>query len=276
MGEYFTWVNPKKGEWIDHEPFSECGFVFNVAACLGDRYTDAACTLLAGPWRGDPVMFVGDYFDPGEGSRTGALFDGYPCDDIFDNFRNVTGLFKCAEGMLSPVFGPSPGDDDVPYEGPFELEVRHYRYAVNRTRGEYVDRDLGPVRHVCLWHGEYSWARVDPLLPLLTPRNAGGDAEGRWCCDEIEVADELPFGDWRDVACEACAWWGDCGLLYATDAEMQALIASEEFAQASAEGRVKPRGDDSIDLSGAVEVLRGIAESRLPRAERAAPGAGGR
>lgn len=38
--------------------------MFGAASVLGNRYTDAACTLLAGPWRNDPVMFVGDYFTP--------------------------------------------------------------------------------------------------------------------------------------------------------------------------------------------------------------------
>lgn len=71
--------------------------MFGAASVLGNRYTDAACTLLAGPWRNDPVMFVGDYFTP---PKTGC---------------------------------------------PFNIEVHHYRYAPNKTRHEFVDRDQGPI-----------------------------------------------------------------------------------------------------------------------------------
>lgn len=64
MSQYFIWANPKKKEWIDCDPFDEFASLFGAASVLGNRYTDAACTLLAGPWCNGPVMFVGDYFTP--------------------------------------------------------------------------------------------------------------------------------------------------------------------------------------------------------------------
>lgn len=78
MSQYFIWANPKKKEWIECDPFDEYGFMFGAASVLGNRYTDAACTLLAGPWRNGPVMFVGDYFAPKDGNRLRDLFEGYP------------------------------------------------------------------------------------------------------------------------------------------------------------------------------------------------------
>ena len=71
MGEYFMWANPKKKEWIEADVFSEFGFTLSIASELGNRYTDAACTLMAGPWRGDPVLFIGDYFNPEKESPVG-------------------------------------------------------------------------------------------------------------------------------------------------------------------------------------------------------------
>ena len=135
MGESFYWANPGKREWIDCDPFDDLGFMLNIASYLGNRYTDAACTLLAGPWRGDPVMFVGDHFNPDESPKFGGLFNGHPHDDIFDNFRNVGGVFKCAEGKLRPPWedGDDPDGDEVSYEGVFNVDVRHFRYAFDKT-----------------------------------------------------------------------------------------------------------------------------------------------
>lgn len=259
MGEYFKWVNPKKREWIDDESFGDYGFMFSVASTLGNRYTDAACTLLAGPWRGDPVMYVGDYYTPEEGSEIAGLFDGRPYEDALDNFRDVRGLFRCAEGKLSPIWeeGDDLDGDDVPYAGSFDTEVSHYRYAFDKTRGELVNRDAGPVKIVAFHNGEYSWNRLDPLVVLLTPRKNPSEWEGRWCCDEVEMLDELPASEYRDVTrCVRPGWGGH--LLFATDEEMAALTASDEFARAREECGITP-SSGSLSLPGAVEALLDIA-----------------
>ena len=233
MGEYFYWVNPKKRERIDEDPFDKYGFIYSIGSTLGNRYTDAACTLLAGPWRGDPVMYVGDYFAPAEGTEIAALLDGCPLDDILDSFRNVGGLFRCAKGKTYRVFDDLLYDElyrDVPYEGPFDMEVRHFRYALNRTRGEYVDRDGGPVKIIWAGNGEVTWERVDPMVPLLTQRGTPWGWDGRWCCDEVEVLDELPAGEFEDIT--RGGWTKSFGpLIFATDEEMAALASSEEFAR---------------------------------------------
>ena len=262
MGEYFKWVNPRKREWIDDEPFDDYGFMLSIASYLGNRYTDAACTLIAGPWRGDPVMYIGDYFTPEEGSPIAGLFDGYPYEDALDNFKNVSGSFRCAEGLLRPVWGDG---DDVPYDGPFDTEVHHYRYALNRTRGEYVDRDAGPVRCVCLYDGKYSWDRLDPLLGLLTPRSKPSEWHGRWCLDEVEMTDEPPEGGYKDVMQGACFGWVG-PLLFANDAEMAALTASDEFVrECELRGvKVNERDGDTL-LRGAIEVLMDVIRPRQVR-----------
>ncbi len=267
MSEYFKWVNPKRKEWIDYDPFDGCGFMLGIASFLGNRYTDAVCTLMAGPWRGDPVMYVGDYYTPDAESKIGKLFDGYPMDDVTENFRNVGGLFTCAKGMLRPSWeeDDDPYGDDVPYEGPFDTEVHHYRYAVNRTRGEYVDRDAGPVRCVCYYDGRFSWGRLDPLVSLLTPRANSSEWEGRWCCDEVDMLDELPVGDYEDVLLGACFCWFR-PLLFADDAEMRVLTSSDEFArELETRGVSLETSCDDIELHGAVEALMDIITPRQVR-----------
>ena len=109
--------------------------------------------MIAGPWRGDTVIYVGDYwtgssFDDERSHRLFAKFDGYPYEDILKRFENVTGRFEEARGHKygDYLHFEERGDVfDEPYTGPFDLRVRSWRYAVNRTRREFVDRRQGPV-----------------------------------------------------------------------------------------------------------------------------------
>lgn len=208
------------------------------ASTLGCRYTDAACTLLAGRWRGDPIAYLGEHYKPKEESEMVALFDEYPHDETpYDNaddhFENVGGLFRCAEGKTYRVFDNLRYDElyrDVPYEGPFDTEACHFRYALNRTKGEYVDRDASPVKLIWAGKGEITWDRADPMVPLLTFGGSLWGWDGRWCCDEVEVLDELPAGEFEDVT---RGRWTEsfAPLLFATDDGMAALVSTEEFAR---------------------------------------------
>lgn len=136
--------------------------------------TDAACTMIAGPWRGDTVIYVGDYwtedsFDDERSRRLFAKFDGYPYEDILKRFKNVTGHFEEAQGHKygDYLHFEKRGDVfDEPYTGPFDLRVRCWRHAVNRTRREFVDRRQGPISNVYRRHGRYEFARIDPTVLL--------------------------------------------------------------------------------------------------------------
>ena len=55
---------------------------------------------------------------------------------------------------------------DEPYTGPFDLRVRSWCYAVNRTRHEFVDRRRGPISNVYRRYGRYEFARIDPTALL--------------------------------------------------------------------------------------------------------------
>ena len=259
MGEYFMWANPKKKEWIEADVFSEFGFMFGIASELGNRYTDAACTLMAGPWRGDPVLFIGDYFNPEKESPVGKLFGGYPYETVLDSFVDVSGLFSDSRGLMRAVYGDAPDSDEVPYDGLFELDVRHYRYAVNKTRGEYVDRDRAPVDSVCFYSGNYSWSRFDPIPWLLSPCDDPKDEwAGRWCCDGVDISDEAPEGGYEDVTAASCSQWS---FVSASDEEMERLVASEAFARELVTRGITADPDGDIELHGAVDVILGLLPS---------------
>lgn len=114
--------------------------------------------MIAGPWRGDTVIYVGDYwtegsFDDERSHRLFTKFDGYPYEDILKRFENVTGRFEEARGRKHGDYLHFEERGDVfdePYTGPFDLRVRSWRYAVNRTRREFVDRRQGPISKMTL------------------------------------------------------------------------------------------------------------------------------
>ena len=56
-------------EWIDCDPFDLYGFMAGLSSTCGNRYTDAACTLMEGRWRGDPVVYLGDYCELSAGTH---------------------------------------------------------------------------------------------------------------------------------------------------------------------------------------------------------------
>lgn len=51
-------------------------------------------------------------------------------------------------------------------------------------------------------------------------------------------------------------------MLYATDAEMEALTILDEFARALGKNEIALRGDGDSELQRAVEVLRDIVDGR--------------
>ena len=121
-----------------------------------------------------------------------------------------------------------------------------------------MDRDAGPVRCVLLIDGAYSWERLDPLVALLTPHTSPSEWNGRWCGDQVEMLDEMPSGEYRDVARDACDEWA-WPLIFATDNEMAELTSSAEFARLREERGIATGPGGDVLLRGAIEALLDIA-----------------
>lgn len=137
------------------------------------------------------------------------------------------------------------------------MEVHHYRYALNKTRHEFVDRDQGPISAILDNDGKHSWLRLDPLVSLLTPRTDPDEWDGRWCCDEMVMQDEAPdpAPGLRNVTVSACGPWAHKHLLFASDEEVSRLASSATFKHELRARGIEKDPQGSIELKGAVEVL---------------------
>lgn len=219
MGEYFKWANPVKKEKLICDAFDDCGFMLSCSSYTTTLTTRAAETLLAGPWKGDPVIYLGDYFDFDKAWKANnpspvpyfdtthpeydLHFDGNPYEIVMNCYKDVGGRFIESKGREYTEYWDGDQWEDMVYGGPFDLRIRDYKYALNLELFEYVD--LGMT-----WE-EYSKnegyitddALIDPLPKLLCARPFPGELTGRWAGYAIETTNDLPDSrftllDWRN------------------------------------------------------------------------------
>lgn len=222
--------------------------------------------MIAGPWHGDTVIYVGDYwiedsFDDERSRRLFAKFDGYPYEDILSRFGNVTGRFHEARGHRCSDYLHSEERGDIfdeEYTGPFDLRVRSWHFAVNRTRHEFVDRRQGPISNVYRWHGRYEFGRIDPTVLLYAMGPVDDEWGGRWCSDLVDMSDNAPEQGYRNVTEEASASWLLGPTIMADDGMVGRALASDEFHAALAARGSSDQLEDGKDIPGALEVLASL------------------
>ena len=211
MGEYYSWVNVDRKEYIcpadfgyGSKRYESCGYTNEVLGALRN--------LLFNEWRGCRVFWMGDESLLPEENNS-ELFSimkaqcdalgsrGYMFDTVCETYRNVSCLFKAAEkeakeeigyyiedlkrGMDDPVneYGVNPYS---PYDGLFLREGCNFRFIINTTKR--VAYAFGSTRMLYKDGTESDYA--DPL-PVLLGYGRGYEP-GEWIGDFIEVADELP------------------------------------------------------------------------------------
>ena len=206
MSAYYGWVNATKMEYLGNGPFACSVGIVENCHFPNDR-TDVALTLLASRWHGDLVAYVSDYTHleklEGKGFRRMAeLIPENPLDYIEDNGTDVGGLFSCFKG--EKWYFPTEDDPDAefmhPYQGPFDQEPTFYRYVVNETRKEYIDRMGGRL---------LSSANGKTILEDVIPAILGDTnyldhlgqevSEGPWVGEVVAPANDRPGPDFTDV-----------------------------------------------------------------------------
>lgn len=275
MGEYFKWVNPKKKEFIECNPFgNNCSFMFNIARCLGDGYTDAACNLIKTRWHGDPVAYVGDYWWPDEvkdkvPEHIYNNFLGATIDPICCEYKDITGEFNEARGYTYTVY-ENEECKEVEYTGSFRLHAHHYRYAINESKQVYIDRNAAPISEIWAFSdGTYFWDRDDPVTNLYVLETYSEMFDISWCCDVVTFSDEIPRAPFKDATEFYCTKIAERASYYnnyvnCADEQMNEIVYSKEFQNALIDKEIGLEDFDkeyrSKRLYGAVDVLAGFVK----------------
>ncbi len=236
MGGYFAWINPKKRQCLDQDACDDYGWMFGIATMQRCELTEAAYNLINGDWRGDPVIFAGDYLSFGDGK------------------------YESKNMELASVFGTYPWD--TCFGGEFEeLPARdpivRYRYAINDSKREFVDRDATPLAVVCeLSDGEIVWDRYDPVPALFSPcwLDEKEPYSERWCLDAVRMTQESPGAGYENISGR---WvrWGETVLL--TDEEIAEIVHGDAFQEAIVSDGMRRAGED-VELHGAVDAIARI------------------
>lgn len=220
MGEYFNWVNVDKREYLCPGDF-DLGNKLYESAGANNALLQALCALLTDDWRGDRLIWLGDYAEIPADTENAALkclaaqhaawLEAEGVSEPVDTFimcayRNVSALFREAEIHVRPdiarmvdnndfsdnEYGVDPAD---PWKGLFARSGRPYRFAVNRSKREFLaserERQGVECRDSC-WHS---------CLPVLFA--CGGTVNepyaGHWIGDRLSLSDEPPDG-YRDMS----------------------------------------------------------------------------
>lgn len=209
----YYWMNPKRHEFLNHIPFGEYGNDYGITSVLTPLSTGAVLALIGERWSGDPVFCLCNGWPHAlSPHRLEKALERYDIDVSSNWLRDctdITGIFVQARGHLHKEWHPSTRGpwfdwDEVPYSGPFDLVPSGRRYCINRTRREYVDLSHTTVTGICRRDGRVWLARADPIPSLFSPWYQSQTWRGRWCLDQVDVADEAPQDSYADVTKLAC------------------------------------------------------------------------
>lgn len=221
MGQYFSWVNVDK-----HERLDNCFWDFAPSLhgrCLAPcEENQAMLSLLSTHWQGDVVVFCGDYADFSKGGnhpgckyiQEKVVASGWATPDFIYEARDSTGRLRIARDSPRNRRN-SPEDETLDYyDGPFDVDIREWRYVVNPTRREYIDYQRTPV----VFASAHFIQRYDPLSLLLASAiwaldDPNEEIEGRWLGDVVYPTNERPDGTFSLIADDYVDWTIDWPVL---------------------------------------------------------------
>lgn len=237
MGQYFSWINVDKHERLNNT-------FWNFAPTLYGRCftpceeNQAMLSLLATRWKGDVVVFYGDYADFSKaGNNPGCKYiqdkinaSGLTTPDFIYETRDATGNLRIAKSDPKNSHG-FPEGKPIDYCGPFDVEIKEWRYVVNPARREYIDYQRTPVVFISTSFIQ----RYDPLPLLLASETRTFDdpseeIEGRWLGDVVYPTDENPGENFSLIADGYVNWMVDWPVLRGvTDDEVREMIAEAKI-----------------------------------------------
>lgn len=244
MGQYFCWVNVDK-----HERLNSCFWDFAPmlhGRCLAPcEENQAALSLLATHWRGDVVVFCGDYADFSQGGEHPGCrhiqekvdASGLAIPDFIYEARDATGDLRIAKDSPRNRHNAPKNELLDCYDGSFDVEIMEWRYVVNPARGEYIDYQRTPV----VFASAKVIQRYDPLPLLLASATWALDdpeeeIEGRWLGDVVYPTNEDPSEGFTLIADSYVDGTIDWPVLQGVaDDEVLGMMRSEDYDRMEAE-----------------------------------------
>lgn len=222
MGEYYSWVNIDKKEYICPVDF-DLGNRLHETASVGNELLGSLYSLLSLEWKGDRIVFLGDETEITANDVNPVLRalssqrkewnePGYDHDYVTETYRCISGIFKASEKEVRPEIEWMIQHNDfergnyyrakqeTPFEGLFARDSRFFRFTINHTKHEFFDVENTKLTY--LDDDGVLSIRVNPLPLLMAFPGENDKCTGLWLGDEIEVTDNTPPADYRDMSNE--------------------------------------------------------------------------
>ena len=200
MSQGYTWVSFEKDEEIG---IGWCGNKLWDTTWTGCKENNALLTLLAGRWAGDHVVRYGcegfDFYKEDTPFKKLLLSDEYGVDYFYDA-TDVSGVFPDAKGewRYNAPIGPNGEWVPVYYDGPFDTEIKWFRYVINLDKHQYIDRESTAVR--CVVPGEVWRDDLFPVLSVPLDWEPGDGYLGMWFGDLLAATNTHPGEGYEDLS----------------------------------------------------------------------------
>ncbi len=200
MSQVYDWFNYDKMERLDWW-WSGGGKLWGNCWNRCEE-NNALLTLLAGRWKGDRVIRFG--CEGLEGPEDDRPFlreiEGVDVEDRYYNSRDITSLFEETCGHFQDIYDENGNfAGEMPFEGPFELKLKWYRYIINVDRKQYYNRERTAVQSV--YNGMVN--RDDLFTVLCTPYGryamVGGKRLKSWFGELLAASNDMPGADYEDI-----------------------------------------------------------------------------
>jgi hypothetical protein len=173
MGEYYDWVNVDKKQYISPFDFN-LGLKRTESCWENNELLRALFDLLSTDWKGDHIVFLGDYSEATEDEENetlkiiyndtlstecpGILYDAV----IGDSYKDIAGLYKASEEVVREEIEiylewvGKPGEEslnyydtdvDNPYNGLFIRDGQDFLNMINHTKKVYYSLETTKFFH---------------------------------------------------------------------------------------------------------------------------------
>lgn len=209
MGEYFVWANLTKKEKLSSDAFGDYGFMLSCSTCTTTNTTRAAETLMASSWKNDIVIYLGDYFSYDKcwvesnpkiecffrntRMREGHKYNlQYPWEVVLYEYTDIGGRFIESQGRKHTMYLEEDRFEEKEYEGPFDLTIKDFKFAVCETLKEYISLGMSWTDFSKVENGNFETLTFDPLPRLLCARDKPSQLTGRWAGFPITTTNQMP------------------------------------------------------------------------------------